>query len=47
MYMQNEFGYYFYGSPGFFCPKYNIGGLARIILYSLVKHKNIFDKNKK
>lgn len=45
--MENEFGYFFYGNPGFFCPKNNIGSLARIILYGLVKHRKIFDKLKK
>ena len=49
LFEKNEFGYFFLGDPGYFCPKYNIGPVSRACLYSLVKYPggfNIKRKNK-
>jgi len=43
---RNESGCFFYGNPGYFCPKNNIGALARATLYTLLKYRNIVNKRK-
>ena len=47
LFEKNEFGYFFLGEPGFFCPKYNIGPISRACLYSLVKYPGGFNFKKK
>ena len=39
---KDDFGYLYLGSPGYFCPKNNIGPLARACLYSLLFYKELF-----
>lgn len=46
MVQKDEFGYIYTGDPGFYCPKNNIGPLARACLYSLLFYKDLFVKEK-